>query len=140
MFFTVFLQSCIIWIFPYRRSQGRRSQLQSQAPTPPVGRVEQHAGAISVLHFNKGESRKRGLGMRGSIPIEQHARGINDPRWISDLIGRDCEIVSFCRVGRLLFQLPLSFECFLGRVLGLSADSSCCRELNCRISEWHQRV
>ena len=55
--------------------------LQSQAPASPVGQVEQHAGAISVNALSNDECRKRGLGLRFSIPRIQRARGIKDPRW-----------------------------------------------------------
>ena len=54
--------------------------LQNQAPAPPVGRVEQPAGAISVIALSNDKSRKRGLGLRASIPRIQHARGIKVPR------------------------------------------------------------
>ena len=64
-------------------SNRSESQLQSQARTSLEGPVEQHARAISVIALSNGESRKRGLGLRGSIPMKQRARGIKDPRWIS---------------------------------------------------------
>ena len=64
-------------------SNRSESQLQSQAPAPPVGRAEQEAGAISVMPLSDGESRKRSLGLRVRIPIIKRARGVKDPGWIS---------------------------------------------------------
>ena len=108
-------------------SNRSESQLQSQAPAHPEGRVEQPAGVLSVIALSDGESRKRGLGLRGSIPMKQRARGIKDPRWISFSSGRDW-IVSFCRVRRMLTQIPEFSEWFLGTILGWSADSTSCRD------------
>ena len=66
-------------------SNRSETELQSQAPVPPVGRAEPEAGAASVILLSDGESRKRGLGLRGRIPIKKRARGIKDPGWISNL-------------------------------------------------------
>ena len=84
-------------------SNRSESELQSQAPVPPVGRAEPEAGAASVILLSDGESRKRGLGLRIRIPIIKRARGVKDPGGISDIFGRDW-IVSFCRVRRFLVQ------------------------------------
>ena len=66
-------------------SNRSESELQSQAPAPPVGRAEQEAGAASVIPLSDGESRKRGLGLRVRIPIIKRARGVKDPGWISKI-------------------------------------------------------
>ena len=59
-----------------------------------------------------GKSRKRGLGVRGSLPMVQHNRGVYDPGWTtSNFTGRDWRMVSFCCVRRLLSQILQSFEC-----------------------------
>ena len=108
-------------------SNRSESQLQSQAPAPPEGRVEQPAGVLSVIALSDGESRKRGLGLRGRIPIKKRARGIKDPGWISFSSGRDW-IVSFCRVRRFLSQTFKFSEWFSGTVLGWSADQTRCRD------------
>ena len=113
-------------------SNRTESELQRQAPAPLVRRAEQPAGAISVITISRGESRKRGLGLRSSIPMEQHARGSKDSRWAyraSGFTGRDW-IVSFCRVRRLLNRIPEFSECFMGTVLSWSADSASCRDGN----------
>ena len=59
--------------------------------------------------------------------MKQRARGIKDPRWMSDSSGCDW-IVFFCRVPRLVTQISEFSEWFLGTVLGWSADSTSCRD------------
>ena len=62
-------------------SNRSESQLQSQAQTPPEAELEQQAALILAIELSRGERRKRGMGVRGSFPMEKHNRGIYDPGW-----------------------------------------------------------
>ena len=93
-------------------SNRSESQLQSQAPAPPEGRVEQSAGVLSVIALSDGESRKRGLGLRVRIPIKRRARGVKDPGWISFSSSRHyCILTGLSTCGCCIIRLDKRHIC-----------------------------